>query len=155
MNKINPNKHQLLLYSCPANLPLSFSSHQWFVINKQGSLSRWELLFRDFDHPTRWNHLYKDAFPPFQGIEVFPYTKGPLWNSKLLATVDGELAQQMATFIENTPTTYPYNDKYSVLRPNSNTYIQWVLNHFPEASITLPWNAFGRGYAATITTEQK
>ncbi|MGL5034799.1 MAG: DUF3750 domain-containing protein, partial [Microcystaceae cyanobacterium] len=41
----------------------------------------------------------------------------------------GELAQNLASILENSPYNYPYNNCYRYFPgPNSNTYVQWVLN---------------------------
>ncbi|MCR4328895.1 MAG: DUF3750 domain-containing protein [Patescibacteria group bacterium] len=138
---------QVFLFTSPTNLPFSFASHPWFVINTHGVLSRWEVLFRKTDWKTSWGHLHKDFFRPFQGIEVFPYIEGLFWNAKLLKEVEGDVALRMAEYIESSPDMYPYNTRYFLTGPNSNTYTQWVLNHFPELDVTLPWNSFGKGYA--------
>ncbi|KKT21937.1 MAG: hypothetical protein UW07_C0051G0001, partial [Candidatus Nomurabacteria bacterium GW2011_GWF2_43_8] len=63
---IDKDKYQVFLYACPANVPLNFASHPWFVVNKLGSVSRWEVLFRNTPHSTKWGHLYMNFFPPFQ-----------------------------------------------------------------------------------------
>ena len=140
---INKDAYEVLLFSSPGNIPMSFASHQWFMINKKGEFSRWELLFRKLPYQNRWGHIYKDFFPPFKGIEIFRFSKKYLWNAKYLGKVEGELALRMMDFIENSKDTYPHRDSYSLLTHNSNTYIKWVLKEFPEADIKLPWNAFG------------
>ena len=65
---INPNIYQVFLFSCPANIPLNFAAHTWFVANKRGELSRWEVLFGKNRSKTCWGHLHLDFLPPFQGI---------------------------------------------------------------------------------------
>ncbi len=52
----------------------------------------------------------------------------------------------MVECIENSPHNYPYCGHYSYIGPNSNTYVQWVLDAFPESGLKLPWNAFGKGF---------
>ncbi len=49
----------------------------------------------------------------------------------------------MIDFIKTSKTNYPYSKNYSALK-NSNTYVQWILNHFPETGISLPMNALGK-----------
>jgi|SRR3989344_4507836 len=68
-------KHQVFLYRSPGNLPFSFVPHYWFVINRLGTLTRWEVLFRKIKNKSNWGHLHKDFFLPFQGIEIFPYVE--------------------------------------------------------------------------------
>lgn len=139
-------KYQVFLFVCPGNMPFSFASHSWFVVNKQGTISRWEVGFRKIHRKTSWGHLYKDLYLPFQGIEIIPFFSKYFWKGKLLGQIEGEVARRMTEFIENSPTMYPFVDKYFLMGPNSNTYTQWVLNHFAEFTITLPWNAFGKNY---------
>lgn len=104
------------------------------------------MLFRRVNHPTGWGHLYKNFFPPFQGIDFFPYIRLFYWKSKLLRIAEGKKAEDLARFIENSPKTYPYCENFSLIGPNSNTYIQWVIDHFPQTCFKLPWNAFGKDY---------
>ena len=146
MISLNNEKYQVFLLVCPGSIPFSFASHSWFVVNKQGTISRWEVSFRKIHRKTSWGHLNMDFYPPFQGIEIIPFSSKYFWKSKLLGQIEGGVAKRMMEFIENSPTTYSVVDKYSLSGPNSNTYAQWVLNHFPEFTVTLPRNAFGKNY---------
>ena len=143
---INKEKHQVSLFVCPGNIPFSFASHPWLVINRQGLVSRWEVLFRKIESKTNWGHLHQDYFRPFQGIEILPFSQKYFWKGKLLGQIEGETAKRMIEFIERSPTTYPYRYKYFLSGPNSNTYVQWVLNNFPEFKAKLPYNSFGKNY---------
>lgn len=143
---VNKEKYQVFLFACPANVPLNFALHTWFVINKQGSISRWEVLFRKIQRKKSWGHLYTDFFSPFQGIEIFTFSQKYFWKGKLLGQIEGETAKRMIEFIESSPTKYPYCYKYFLRGPNSNTYTQWVLNNFPEFKTVLPYNSFGKNY---------
>lgn len=143
---IDLNKFQVLLLASPGSIPFIFAAHPWFIINKMGLVSRWEVLFRKTPHATKWGHLYKDFSPPFQGIEIIPFWKKFFWTAKLLGQIEGEEAERIIDFIENSPTTYPFCEKYSFIGPNSNTYAQWVLNNFPEFKTKLPWNSFGKNF---------
>lgn len=154
-NLINKNKYQIFLCSCPASIPINFARHYWFVVNRNGQISRWEVLHKKNLCKSSWGYLHKDIFPPFQGTPVFmsskmfkPFKKR-YWKAKLCGHIEGEsdsLAHKMADFIENSMNTYPSCSKYLLLGPNSNTFIQWILNKFPEFGIKLPWNAFGKNY---------
>ena len=143
---INKEKYQVFVFACPGNIPFNFASHPWFVINKQGSISRWEVLFRKIERETSWGHLYMDFFSPFQGIEILPFSQKYFWEGKLLGQIEGDVAKRIAESLENSPTTYPYCHKYSLIGPNSNTYAKWVLNNFPDFKVKLPWNSFGQNY---------
>jgi hypothetical protein len=139
-------KRQVFLYACPANIPLSFASHSWFITNKKGVLSRWEVLFRENQCPTSWGHLHKNFLPPFQGIEIFPYSEKYFWGGTLLGHAEDEVAEFMIEHLESSPTAYPYCYAYDLRGPNSNTYTQSVLDAFPGFPASLPWNSFGKGY---------
>lgn len=142
---INKDKYQVFLFICPGNIPFNFASHPWFVVNKQGLVSRWEVLFRDILHEARWGHLYENFFSPFQGIEIFPFVQKYFWKGKLLGYIEDETAKRVIEFIEKSPEIYPYRYKYFLTGPNSNTYAQWVLDNSPDFKVKLPWNAFGKG----------
>ncbi len=143
---IDKEKYQVFIFVCPGNMPFSFGSHPWFVINKQGLVSRWEVLFRKIQHKTGWGHLYMNIFPFFQGIEILPFSQKYFWKGELLGQIEGDIAKRMAEFIKDSPTQYPYCHKYFLSGPNSNTYAQWILNNFPEFKVKLPWNSFGKNY---------
>ena len=145
---INNGKFQVFLLVCPANLPFSFATHPWFVINRKGVVSRWGVSMTKYPRELSWGHLNKNLLPPFQGIEVFPFSKSVYWRGRIYSYLEGDensLAARMADFIESSNMAYPNTRTYSLLGPNSNTYVQWVLNKFPETNMHLPWNAFGKG----------
>jgi len=143
---IKPDEYQIFLFTCPASLPVSFAAHPWFVINRKGMLSRWEIFwYPELAWLLRWGHLHKDYYTPFQGIDIIPLFHRGTWSRvHLLGSVEGELARAMADFIEASPETYPHCRNYVLRGPNSNTYAQWVLNKFPECGLRLPWNSFGK-----------
>jgi hypothetical protein len=86
-----------------------------------------------FRHPVK----LKDRFRS----EIISYVEGG----------KGSIADKMIKFIEKSEKSYPFTKRYTVIPgPNSNTFIQWIINHFPESGFRLPWNAFGKGYARKI-----
>ena len=144
--RLDKDKFQIFLFVCPGNIPFNFAAHPWFVVNERGEISRWEVLFRKIERETSWGHLYKNFFPPFQGIEIFPFLQKYFWKGKLIGKIDGEVAERIAKFIKDSPNIYPYTEKYFLSGPNSNTYAQWILNEFPDFKVKLPWNAFGKNF---------
>lgn len=135
----------------PATFPLSFAQHPWFVVSKKGNISRWEIGWKPgrYGEKTYWGHIVFNILPPFVGLRIFLFPQRLYSKGKLLKMIEGDessVAAKMAAFIERSPDTYPFKEKYSFLSPNSNTYVQWVLDHFPESGMRLSWNAFGKGY---------
>lgn len=141
--KVNTQALEVFLCSSPANLPFSIAIHPWFVINDHGKLSRYEVLFRQItSHPHRYGHVYKDAFAPWSGIEVFPYVHYWHWSSRVLAHWTGDIAERLSVVIQQTSKQYPYHDRYFLTGPNSNTYTQWCCDQAGVA-YSLPGNAIG------------
>ena len=151
---IKPETYQVFLFICTAALPFVFAKHPWFVVNKKGTVSRWEVFWKTDGLKTSWGHLHKDHYALFQGVEMFVFSDKYHWNNtELVGVVEGDedsLAKRMAEFIENSPQTYPYCSRYVLGGPNSNSYAQWVLNKFPESNMRLPWNSFGKSAAPKL-----
>lgn len=149
---INNDKYQVFLMSCRANMPAFFASHNWFVVNDQGNIERWEAGYMKCIGEKNYGHLRKNLLKaaPFQGISIVPgINKNFRWKSQMLGYIEGKehsLAKKMAEFIQKSPSNYPYVDHYSLLGPNSNTYPQWVINHFPDSGLFLPQNAIGKNF---------
>jgi len=127
-------------------MPFSIARHPWFVVNKCGNVSRWEVLTLPDQTDTSWGHIHKDAFPPFQGIRVLPFPPRWHWPTRIHGKPSGSLAKNIIATTRAALNTYPYRDKYKLLGPNSNTYAQWVLDQHPEFAATLPGNAVGKGF---------
>lgn len=150
-------KYQASLYYSRAHMPFWFASHCWIVINNNGVVSRWEVLFRKHACPTSWGNLHKNYLPPNVGIEIIPYYLKYLWKGYLIGSIEGDensTAQKLVNFVENSYLNYPFRDRYFFIGPNSNTYPQWIINHFPEFKINLPWNSFGKGYKISEPNEK-
>lgn len=81
----------------------------------------------------------------FRGIEIISFIKW-YWKGKIYKKIEGPLAEKMISFVKKSTKNYPYLKRYNFIGPNSNTYIQWILDNFPEAKTNLPWNAFGKNY---------
>jgi len=146
---IKKDRYQVFVFTCPGSFPFIFARHPWFVVNKRGTISRWEVLFRKNLNNTSWGHLHKNFLPLFLGIEIVPFINVFHHKAKLLNIIEGDensTARKIADFIENSKENYPYCDKYSLFGPNSDTYGQWILDNFPELKIKLPWNCFGKNF---------
>lgn len=141
---INKDKYQVFLLVSRATAPFSFARHPWFVVNKKGDISRWEIFLQREKCRSSWGHLHRDYYPPFNGIEMFFFSDKYFFKPQLVQVIEGDrgsVAEKMGSFLENSPQRYPYCDTYSLLSPNSCTYAQWVLNEFPESGMRLPWNS--------------
>ncbi len=144
---VDDNKFQVFLMACPASFPFIFALHCWFVCNKNGKLSRWEILFRKKQVKTNWNHLHLNYLRPFEGIEAFPFILKFHWKKiKLIGYMEGNRAKRVISFITDSKQKYPYTDKYNLLGPNSNTFVQWIIDNLPNSKLRLPWNAFGKNF---------
>lgn len=147
-NLLKEDKYQVFLFACPTVMPFSFAVHPWFVVNNKGVVSRWGVSQTLRRRKESWGYLNLNMLPPFQGVWVWPLGKN-FWKAKLLGVVEGDedsLAQKMAEFIECSGETYPYSKTYSLTGPNSNTYVQWVIDQFPQSNLSLPWNSFGKNF---------
>lgn len=145
-NLIKKDKYQVFVFCCPTYFPFNFARHPWFVVNKNGEVSRWEI--KHTRNKKDKNYLFINNQPLFQGINITFFVKR-FWKAKMLGYIEGDensVANKTVEFIENSKKNYPYCDKYSFLGPNSNTYVQNVLNKFPEFKIKLGWRFIGKSY---------
>jgi hypothetical protein len=148
-NLVDNNTYQVFLFTCPAYFLMSMWRHSWVVVNSKGRLSRWEVLYKRNRTRPEFGYIHENYFPLFDGIEVFSLLDQPRWNATLVGQIEGgenSSAQKMCQFIENTPKTYEHKDEYFLFGPNSNTYVQWILDNSPEFNGKLGWNAFGKDY---------
>lgn len=135
---------RVLVYASPCIFPVSFASHTWFVVLKEGVVTRWEVLHTKNACKTSWNYLHKDALPPLSGMWVFPYLRALHWPGTLIAHIEGSKAKEVCEFLEETPRSYPFMSTYHLWGPNSNSFTAWVLRRCKELQVPLPWNAFGK-----------
>lgn len=148
---IDKNKYQIFLFSCPCGIPISFAAHTWIITNKKGKINRYSgswIRYPDGKHVSS-----KSFYKPHEGIYVLPaetklsFLDKIRWKSKLIKKLDGDVAKKIIKFCERNLNKYPYPEKYHFYPgPNSNTFIQWIIDHFPESGFKLPWNAFGKNY---------
>ncbi len=146
---IKKDKFQVFLLSSPCSIPISFARHHWFVLNKKGELHRYEVLHWKNGEVDNSNYLHKNSINPFHGLGILPFTNKYSWESRIECSIEGDensTAKLMIDFIEAPNETYPYCNKYSFFGPNSNTYVQFALNKFPEFKTRLSWNSFGKNF---------
>lgn len=143
---IDKEKYQFFIFYCPAYFPFNFFRHPWIVLNKKGEVSRWEIRHIKNKDNT---YIYINNQPPFEGINKTLCVKSK-WNVKMLGFVEGEVASNAIDFIEKSKENYPYVNRYCGFGPNSNTFIKWILNKFPEFNIKLSWRFIGKNYKFNI-----
>jgi len=146
---IKKDKYQVFVCACPAYFPFNLAKHPWFVLNKKGLISRWEVRHYKNEMNKNSKYLYFNVQPPFQGINLSFFIKKYFWKTELLGLIEGEensITQKIIEFIESSKENYPYCNQYSFFGPNSNTYIQWVLDNFPEFPVKLSWRFFGKNF---------
>lgn len=155
------SKYQVFLMRCPATLPFSLAAHSWLIVNQMGVTKWYSVSWRKAregaevfsGHVCRGcvGYLHWDSNAFGEGIDIFPFISGLLWRGRVVSFVEGHrgsLAARIAEFVESNFTSYPYSGRYGLTGPNSNTYPAWVLSHFPEAGLHMPWNAVGKNFRA-------
>lgn len=146
---------QVFLMASPIPYPFSFAVHAWFVTNVRGELHRFEFgKFRGSPHPGGVG-LVKDLFKPTTGMNRLPWFGKWRFTSRLIDMISGDQnseAGQLALFLQSKSKYYPHKHRYNFLGPNSNTYVGWVLRHFPDCGLKLPGSAIGKDYYAQPVT---
>lgn len=125
--------------------------HYWFVVLRDDRSDRWEVWQSKkvrSHHPQHlnWGHLHCNLMPSHAGVG-----NGASW---LVTQWEDQDAIELAQLIEATPNLYPHNDRYFLWPgPNSNTYVQWVLNHAPfthsrpsPKHSPLSWRGWGKNF---------
>lgn len=116
--------------------------HYWFVIMKENQQQRWEVWQNIGRCPQSWGHLHKNLMAYDSGVG-----NGGSWLEK---EWQGERAVLLAQIIENSPQTYQYNYLYRYYPgPNSNTYVQWILNQ-GKVNYLLSALGIGKDYTKRI-----
>ena len=112
--------------------------HYWYVVVRSKQQERWEIWQKPSLSRDSWGHLHKNLMPVDSGVG-----NGPSW---LETSWTGQLAHQLAEIIENSPEAYPYSYHYRYFPgPNSNTYVQWVLNQV-DSNYRLSLRGIGKHY---------
>ena len=148
---VKKDRYQVFLFSSPIPRPYSFAIHTWLVTNKKGKITRWDSGKFMAKAEKSWGYVHKNIFKdPIQGINKSFKGGKNRFSSKYHGKVEGikgSIAEKMILFIEKNAKEYPFKDVYKMYPgPNSNTFIQWLLNHFPNSGFKLPRNAFGKNW---------
>lgn len=153
--------YKVSVYSSKLGIPLNFVVHTHVVTECNGVTNRYD-VFAPFTMPSvpkYHGHIVKNFLPPTLGFLVWYRKKcwwsadatARRWKTQLVGSVTGaehSPAHALFTLIENDGLKdYPYYDTYRLVRgPNSNTFTQWIIDQAPSCDISLPWNAWGKGY---------
>lgn len=132
---------EVIVHLRAAKIPLIgfIALHYWYVVIKSQQQDRWEIWQKPSLTRESWGHLHKNLMPVNSGVG-----NGASW---LETSWQGDLAQQLATIIESSPATYPYNQCYRYFPgPNSNTYVQWILKQV-DSNYRLSFKGIGKYYA--------
>lgn len=149
MSGIKREKVAVFLLDSCLPFPIAFARHAWFVIQRGSRFDRWEFGKFQLGRQPGGFGLYHNFLPPFSGLvqRVGGGAHGKRYPAVVRAFAERpEITEPLARFIESKSHHYPGLEQYRYLGPNSNTYIQWVLNQFPELDWELPWNAIGKNY---------
>ena len=131
------------LYSSPAHFPLAFARHFWFVIDEWKKKNRYEVLFYP-NKDKKLGYIHVDEFTHNVWLGIFPFIKYA-WKWTLKETFTGKTAKTLKKVIEDSIRGYQMAHNYKLTWPNSNTYVQWILNE-SNVNYILPRNAFGKNY---------
>lgn len=112
--------------------------HYWFEIYQDNEVERWEVWQKPEQRQPSWGHVHLNLLRAKAGVGC-----GESWVE---GSFTGGCAQKLIEILRQTPQDYPYQQLYRYWPgPNSNTYVQWVLN---QADITqsLKWRGIGKSY---------
>jgi hypothetical protein len=144
---LKKGRYQIFILSSPMWFPISFAVHTWIVVSDPNNkIIRYDTGI--FMQEPGLKHI--NVLPPCAGIIRLPKTqKFGRFNSRIIYYLEGKnksLAYKLFNFLKNNFDKYTIKTYKMYPGPNSNTFPQWVLNHFPEIKFKLPWNAFGKNY---------
>lgn len=152
---IDKEKFQVFVCMSSAALPFITFRHPWFVINEKGKISRYEIK-RSRNVDKNMGYLHINAQKPFEGMPFFFGINYFFQDTVLLKTIEGledSSAKKMIDFIKSSSKNYPLIRRYSLIGPNCGTYVEWILKHFSDLHIKLPWNAIGKNYNKLLPIE--
>lgn len=142
---LDTDTFQVFLLQSACTIPFMFSSHAYFIVNNRWIIERWEVLVSRNQCKTSWWFLHLNALKPQQWIKILPFLKFR-WPVKIIWVVEWKTAKEMIWEIRESPKNYPYNYRYKLLWPNSNSYAAWIIHKFPHCWIHLLGNAVGKKY---------
>ncbi|WP_281560489.1 DUF3750 domain-containing protein [Thalassomonas sp. RHCl1] len=120
------------------------ADHYWFVIDKGGNShkQRWEVWQHKNVGGQSWHYLHKNLKDCESGVGNGPSRVEYRWR--------GAKAVSLIRVIEASPEQYPHLALYRYWPgPNSNTYVQWILDQAKITEIPGP-SAIGKDYLGLI-----
>ncbi len=120
-----------------AKIPVigQFALHHWFVITRGDKQTRWEVWQSTNAGGKSWGHLHLDLMPPTHWPHKDQAQQLQVWRN--------EYAVDIVERIESSPQRYIWCHKYRYWPgPNSNTWVQWVL----QQEFILSWRSPGKNY---------
>ncbi|MFT4925507.1 MAG: hypothetical protein ACI8WB_001600 [Phenylobacterium sp.] len=103
--------------------------HYWFVIHQEKQTERWEVWQKPRQNTASsstlnsasWGHLHKNLLAFDRGVG-----NGDSWTE---TRWQGDVAYKLIDVLRASATDYPECHRYHYWPgPNSNTYVQWILN---------------------------
>jgi hypothetical protein len=143
------DSYQLYVCASPAHFPLSVWMHTWIVTVAKGKCTRYEVRHYKNKISPSLGYIHIDGLPPFNGLGIIPATNNPRWKTTVLYSVSGpehSLAHRLVEATEASISNYQHKNRYSLVGPNSNTYIQSILRSVTECDYLLPTRAIGSHY---------
>lgn len=143
-------EYHFFIFYCRALFPFNFAKHFWVVTIDSWEVNRREVAhFKNRKKSDLW-YMHINLVKPWHWLKKFlrktdkhrkPYLAYHISWSK------GSLAYNIVSFIKNNYIRYPHISNYNFfVWPNCNTFIQWILKHFPEIKFKLPRNAIGKSH---------
>jgi hypothetical protein len=141
---LDKTTNQFFIFSTGVSRPKYFVKHLYIVTNQKGKINRFEIYrFKNKKNPEH-GHIHKNYVAPTTGHRKKLFNKNKKIDSKLIKIISGNLAEKINKSVNENYLNYKFKNKYNLLGPNCNTYVQWILNQFPETKIKLPFLAIGK-----------
>lgn len=143
-------KYHFFILNCNASFPISFAKHFWLITIYNWKINRFDIFhFKNKTNPDLW-YMHKNFIEPASWLKRYirktkKYRKS--YISFHISWSKWSLAYQIALFLNNNYNNYKFINKYNLfIWPNCNTFVQQILNKFPQIDFKLPRNAFGKNF---------
>jgi len=122
------------------------ADHFWFVIFKDNQIDRWEVWQKANAGKKSWGHLHKNLLQYETGVGNGASRLEHEWR--------GLEATRLIVSIERSAELYPFQNTYRYWPgPNSNTYVQRILND-ANLDYMLGPTAIGKDYYGLVGVKQ-